>query len=226
MFLQAFRIRRAGDAFFGDDSGDKFIGRDVEGVIANVDTFGCKLNILNVGDLADVSFFDRYLFAGRTVQVYGRERRSDVEGNSVAFCEHGDHIGADLVGNVAICGNAVTAHDHGLDAAFFHHVAAHVVSYKRDRNVVLQQFPGGKPCALEIGPGFVRDNRNMLALIDSSTDNAECGAPDAAGGESSGVAMREDCGVVFDQLAAEFCDQALIRCPLRGSLSRPAKGSA
>ena len=50
-------------------------------------------------------------------EVEGGPGGGDVEGDVVLFGEDGDAVGADLVGDVSVGGDAVGADDDGLDAA-------------------------------------------------------------------------------------------------------------
>ena len=179
-----------------------------------------------MGDFADVAFFDRDLVAGRAVQIDGRKRCGDVERDAVAFGEDGDHIRADLIGDVAVCGDAVGADDDGVNAALFHDVAAHVVGDQRDGNVVLHQFPSGQPRTLQIRPRFVGDDGDDLALIDRSANHAESRSPNAARRESSGVAVRQDRRNYRRSARRRISrSDAAIRCLRRGSLSHRPLGS-
>ena len=69
-------------------------------------------------------------------------------------CQHGQIVGADLVGSIAIGGNAVGTDDHGLYLTLLHKLAGGTVRDKRDRDAVVEQFPAGKAAALQPGPGF------------------------------------------------------------------------
>src|SRR6185312_11627443 len=88
-------------------------------------------------------------------EIQGRERCGDVEGDVVLFGQHGNGVGADLVGHVAVGGDAVGADDDGGDAATVEEMPGHVVGNDGDGDVVLLQFPGGEARALQIGAGFV-----------------------------------------------------------------------
>ncbi len=47
-------------------------------------------------------------------QVHGGHGRGDVEGDPVVLGQHREGVGADLVGGVAVAGDAVGARDHDL----------------------------------------------------------------------------------------------------------------
>src|SRR3982074_2876241 len=82
----------------------------------------------------------------------------DVEGDVVFFCEDGDAVGADLVGDVAVGGDAVCADDDGLDAALQHERGGHVVAEDGGGDVVLHQLPRGEARALQEGAGLIGED--------------------------------------------------------------------
>ena len=67
------------------------------------------------------------LVAIRSFQIDGRKRSGDVERDAVLLGQHRDGVGADLVGDVAVGGDAVRAHDHRVNLALAHDGARHVV---------------------------------------------------------------------------------------------------
>jgi hypothetical protein len=77
-----------------------------------------------------------------------RRRRNAVVGAGQRL-----EIGADLVGDVAVGGDAVGADDHRVDLALAHQDAGGVVGDQGVRHAVLGQFPGGEQ-ALVARPGF------------------------------------------------------------------------
>jgi len=82
----------------------------------------------------------------------------------MAFRQHGEGVGADLVRDVAIGGYAVGAdHDH-VDLAFAHEVPGHAVGDEGAGNAFPHQLPCRKPRALQVGSGLVRDHRNIFML--------------------------------------------------------------
>ena len=90
-----------------------------------------------------VAFFNRDVFTSRRRKIDGRNWRRNIEWNVVLPGQHGHHIGSDLVGSVAICGDSIGADDHAINFALLHHVAGHVVGYDRNGNIVFGQFPRG-----------------------------------------------------------------------------------
>ena len=62
--------------------------------------------------------------------------------------EHSNRISSDLVGHIAVSGNAVSTHNRCLNLSLPHEVPGHVVSDQSDGNTVLCKLPGGQARAL------------------------------------------------------------------------------
>ena len=60
------------------------------------------------------------------------------------FCEDGNCIRADLVGDVAVGRDAVGTDNNRPDLAFAHHGAGHVVGDHSGQDAVFHQLPGGE----------------------------------------------------------------------------------
>ena len=89
--------------------------------IVDVDTFRCHaLFVPHVGDFLGRTLFDADVGTGRGVQIDGGGGGADVERDSVVFGEDGDAGGANLVGNVAVGGDAVAADEYGMNPAVLH----------------------------------------------------------------------------------------------------------
>ena len=90
----------------------------------------------------NVSLLDRDLVARRTIEIDRRKRRRYVEGDTVSLRKHCDHVCSDLVRDITVRGDPITADYDGLHAALLHDVAAHAVRDQCDRYVVLHKLPG------------------------------------------------------------------------------------
>ena len=89
--------------------------------IVDVDALRCHtLFVPHVGDFGGRTLFDADVGAGGGGEVYGGGGGADVEGDAVVFGEDGDAGGADLVGNVAVGGDAVAADEYGMNPAVLH----------------------------------------------------------------------------------------------------------
>ncbi len=138
-------------------------------------------------------------------QVERGDRRRDVERHAVLLGQHGHRIGADLVGHVAVGGDAVRAHHHAADAPGLQEVPGHVVGDQRGRDAVLLQFPDREPRALQEGPGLVGEDVDLLAGGDRGADHAERRAV-ARRGQRAGVAVRQHRLAVRHQRRAVAAD--------------------
>src|SRR5215204_4630366 len=140
-------------------------------------------------DLARVALFDGNLVAGGEREVNGRDGRGDVEGDVMLARQHRHHVGADLVGRVAVGGDAVGSDDDAVYLAPLHHVTGHVVGDDGDGNLVLLRLPRGETCALKEGACLVGDDGDTFAGVARAAHHAEGGAVVARGGERARVAV-------------------------------------
>src|SRR5207248_2305349 len=104
-----------------------------------------------VRDLARVALLDGYLLARGEREVDRGDGRGDVEGNRVLARQHRDHVGADLVGRVAVGGDAVGPDDDAVHLALLQNVPGHAIGDDGDGYLVLVQLPGGEARALQEG---------------------------------------------------------------------------
>ena len=104
--------------------------------------------------------------------------------------QHGEGIGADLVGGVAAGGDSVGTHDHHRDPAGCQQVAGRRINQHRDRDAPLHEFPGSEPGALEERPGLVGKHGEPSPRVPRRRDHRQGGAR-AAGRQGAGVAVGE-----------------------------------
>ncbi len=178
------------DSAFGDDGGYVFGRGYVEGWVFDADSVRGELFSGVVGDLDGGALLDGDVVSVGGGEVDGGPGGGDVEGDAVFFGEDGDVVGADLVGDVSVGGDAVCADDDGLDLALAHEAGGHVVAEHGGGDAVVHQLPRGEARALEEGAGFVGVDVERVAALDGGADDAE-GAAVAAGGEGSGIAVGE-----------------------------------
>jgi hypothetical protein len=173
--------------------------RDVERGVGHGD-FGC-------GDLDGARFavaahaVDHEKLAGGAVfngdlalsvverPVDGRGWRGHVEGDFIVDGGKRLEVGADLVGHVAATRNAVGAHDHEIDVALLHELAARIVGDERVGHAVLAELPGREK-ALVAGTGFIDPDVQRCALLERHVDRRERRAV-VDGGKPARVAVRE-----------------------------------
>src|SRR5262249_15304916 len=105
-------LDRLNDSFLGDDACNEAGRRDLEGGIVDLDALRSDGPAEAVGDLARIALLDGDGGAGGEGQVERAARRGDVERDAVSAGEHGHPVGADLVGCVAVGGDAVGPGEH------------------------------------------------------------------------------------------------------------------
>jgi hypothetical protein len=108
------------------------------------------------------ALLDGDLGAARDLHVDGRGRRRDHEADTVVARQHRQGVGADLVADVAVGGDAIGADDDPADLAAGHQAGGDVVRLHRHRDAGLLQLPGGQPRALQPGPGLVGVDMRIL----------------------------------------------------------------
>ena len=118
-------------------------------------------------------------------------RRADVERDAVPRREHGQRVGADLVGGVAVGGDPVGADEDDVDLAEGHQVPGGHVGDERVRDAGLGQLPGRQPGALQVRPGLVDPDVDRPLGMVGGLDDAERG-PVLAAGQRPGVAVGQD----------------------------------
>jgi len=196
---QALAVGRAGHALLAHDRGDVAAGRHVEGGIAHGHARGGHPPSAVMRHLVRGPLLDGDLGAGGDGEIEGRDGGGDVEGDPVLLGQHRHRVGSDLVGDVAVSGDAVGAHHHQVDLAGGHHVAGHVVRDQRGRDPVLGQLPGGETRALQVRAGLVREHAQHVPVAGGGADHPQRG-PVAGGGQRARVAVGEDARRMRDQL--------------------------
>ena len=196
--------RGAGDAAFGEDGGDVARGGDVECGMGGV-YVGGDANALEMSDFGGGTLFDGDVLAIGDGKIKSGNRGGDVKGDVVFPGEDGDLVGADLVGGVAVSGDAVRAGDDRADFYGLQEVSNHIIGDKREGDAAFVQFPGGEARALEVGPSFGDEDVEFFALFKGNTDDAEGGA-DAASGERASVALGHDVAFAGHEFSAEPAD--------------------
>ena len=76
--------------------------------------------------------------AAGDLEIHRRQRAGHVKRKAVPLRQYREAVGADLVCHVAVRGDAVGAHDHGIDFPAAHEVARRTVRDERDGYAVLR----------------------------------------------------------------------------------------
>ena len=107
------------------------------------------------------------------------------------MAEEGHGVGADLVGHIAVGGNAVRPHDGQLNLTLGQEPAGHVVRDQSRRGCRPAQLPGRQPGPLEERAGFVHKDMHFFARVLRRADHPE-GRPQSDRGQGAGVAVMND----------------------------------
>ena len=99
-------------------------------------------------------------------------------------------VGSNLVGHVAISGDAVCAHNYRVNLALLHHRARHAVRDNGGGNTVLVQLPSREARALKERTSLIGKDANLLALLNGGANHAQRGAV-STGSQRAGVAVRQ-----------------------------------
>jgi len=95
--------------------------------------------------------------ARRQRQIHGRQGRRHVDGHPVRLCGDRQPVRANLVGRVAVGGDAVGAHHDGRHFVVAHVRRRHAVANQRGaRQIILQALKTGETGALVVGPRLER----------------------------------------------------------------------
>src|SRR5262249_20026619 len=215
---------RRNDAALGDKPGDEARGGHVEAVIRNGGGFRHDAHGLDAAvggaaahgcDFVGPALFDRHL--GKPIrhrEIDGWRRQAYIERHAIVLgCERLE-IGADLVADVAVGGDPVRPHDHHVDHAVLHQVAAGIIRDHRVRHAVLAELPGSERGALVARTRLVDPAMERHALIVRHVDRRQGGA-EIDGREPARVTMgqhlqrltrllvRGHCGDQFGAMAAD-----------------------
>ena len=174
-----------------DRRNELVIGNVERGVIHLYAVCGHALAVPHIGDFLRGALFDMDVAACGSGEVDGGGWGADVEGNAVVFGEDGNTRCADLVGDVAVGSDTVTADKDGVNPAVFHDGGCHVVTDEGDIHASGTEFIRGEACALQERARFVGVDFEVVAFLVTEVHDGGCGAV-FGGGELSGVAVGEE----------------------------------
>ncbi len=152
--------------------------------------------------LAGVPLLDGNVRAGRRREIDGRQGRRRVERHAVRVGHHRHRVGADLVGEVAVGGDAIGADDDEIHVAALHERAGHALGDHGRRHMIAHEFPGGEPGALQERPRFVGEDLRHFSAFGRRPNHAKRGAVPGRG-EGARVAVRENTRRLGHDLRAE-----------------------
>ena len=116
--LQILFKRRVYNAALRYDSGQKLMIGHVEGRVVALDLLQChRLRVPHILDFLRIALLDVNVSSCRRVEVNRGGRSQGVERDSVVLCQDRNTGGANLVGKIAVCRNAVAADEYGVHPA-------------------------------------------------------------------------------------------------------------
>ena len=157
--------------------------------------------LADVRDLARIAHLDRNVLPAFQVQVNGRGRHDWVEGYVILFGDHGELVRPDLIGDIAVGGDAIGADEHEVDLARLHKVACRIVRNQGHVDAALHQFPRGERSALQARACLVDQHMDVLALLVRHENDAERRAP-IDGGKGARIAVVQNRVAVVDERGA------------------------
>jgi len=185
-------IPRPEDASFGDDAGNQGRWGDVESRIQHRHARRSDgMTAMDCRHFERVPCLNGNVGPRLRLEVDGGVRRSHVEGDVVRPRKDSHRIRADLVGHVAVGGNAIGADDAELNLSLAHEGTGHVIRDECDRNLILHQFPCREARPLQHGPGFIGYHLDPLPLLPRCPDHAQGGSIPSRR-QGPGVAVRQD----------------------------------
>ena len=146
---------------------------------------GCRHPALpDAQHLPGSALFDRYRAPLGAVEVDAARGGHHHEADAVVGGAQRQRVGPDLVGDVAVRGDPIRAHDDPPDAPSAQEKGGGAVREQVHRDPVPHELPGGEPCTLQPGPGLGRIDRHDLPVPEGAADDTERGA-EAAGSRAS-----------------------------------------
>src|SRR5690625_239811 len=176
------------DAPLGDQGVDEARGGDVEAGVEGGAMLRGQRSISQAGDLLDGALLDGHGGVVGQVEVQGAGGGGHHEAYAMVAGQHGQAIGADLVGRISVGGDAVGADDDPVHLSPGHQLGGGAVDAEGEGDALSLQLPGGQPRPLPPGPGFADVDVGQSALAMGFANYPQGGAG-AAGGQGAGIAM-------------------------------------
>src|SRR5215510_14687357 len=120
-------VRRHGYPHFGDDTANVARRGDVKRRVSHLNIRRGNALRTDQPHFIPMALFDGNVRACWGGGVNSRERCSHVKGNVVLFGQYRQAVGPDLVGDVTIGSNAISAYDDQVNLPGMHEIAGHIV---------------------------------------------------------------------------------------------------
>jgi hypothetical protein len=190
-------------AAFGHDGINQCRRRHIEHRIEGADAFGHGALAAVAEQFRRVAFLDLDIGPAGGGHIDRGPRRHDHQLQPEMPRHDGELAGADLVGDIAVGGDAVGADDHPMHLTGAHQVRGGGIGDEGGVNAVLLQLPHRQARALQPGPGFSGEHPRDLLLRDAGADYTQRSA-ETSGGQRTGIAVGQHATAWFDQCGTEF----------------------
>ena len=177
----------------------------------------------DVRHLVGIALLDLDVGAGRGREIDRRRGRGDVERDLVLARRDREPVGADLVRDVAVRGDAIGADDHEVDQSPAHQRRGRAVGDERRVDAEPVALPHREPRALQQRSRLVDPQPRPAAGFERGAHDAERGAV-ADARERAGVAVRQHRAADRNERGAVRADRA--GCGARRRPRSPARASS
>ena len=164
---------------------------DVEGRVPGLGSRSCDLHSSYVGDLLRIAFLNRDRVSINRGSIDAAARGADIKRDAMGSGHKRQVVSADLVGNVAIGSNTITAHHHGVDLTPPHQQSAGTVDDHGAGHPKTAQLPGRKGRSLQAGTRFIQPGMAQQATGMGGCNHTE-GGTNASRSDGTRVAMVQD----------------------------------
>jgi hypothetical protein len=137
------------DPAIGDDRRDEARGRDIERRGVRFHFGGRDVTPRKRAQFVRGPLLDLYVRTGGSCWIERRSRRSDVERATVITGQNCERVGADLVRDIPVGGDAIRADEAEVDAPGRHETPCHAVGKDCDVDTRPCQLPRREPTSLE-----------------------------------------------------------------------------
>ena len=180
----------------------------VKGRVVALDLLQChRLRVPHILDFLRIALLDVNVSSCRCVEVNRGGRSQGVERDSVVLCQDRDTGGADLVGKIAVCRNAVAADEYRVHPALLHDDGCHVVADQSHIDACLLKLIGGQSCTLKERSCLVGKHVQLHALLRCIVDRSRCRAV-AKAGKIACIAVCQNAVAVLDERCAVLCNSS------------------
>lgn len=191
------------DARVKDDRLNELDGGDIEGRVVTIGASRSPDGTESTKDLVDLALLNGDIVTVVALEIDSRDGGDGVEGDAVVLGDNSEGVGTDLVGEVSIGGNTISADEDALDLSLLHQVSSHVIANDSVRDALLLKFEGRKASSLKQRTSLINVDVNLLSLAMSRTNDSQS-STNSNGGERTSVAVRQDVITILNERSSIF----------------------